>query len=125
MNKLLRITLIVIIGIFVRGLVAYRIWFHNPYHDTLHLDPESIFADKASDNLLIRNATLIDVVAGEAVPNSHLLIRGDTIAEVTAGDKPELMAGTEEAYDARNKYIMPGLFDVHTTSVYACTSAHW
>lgn len=78
MKKLLRIALVVIIGLFVLGFVAYRLWFYNPYHDALRLHPVSIFSEGGSSaGLLIRNATLIDVVAGKAIPHTSLLIQGD------------------------------------------------
>jgi imidazolonepropionase-like amidohydrolase len=113
MKKPFRIVFIVVGGLVVAGLAAYRIWFYNPYEDTLRLDPGVVFSDEASsDRLLIRNATLIDVVAGEALQNAHVLIRGETIANVFADEEPEVPAGTQ-VYDARNKFVMPGLFDMH------------
>ena len=113
MKKLLRIALVVIIGLFVLGFAAYRLWFYNPYHDALRLNPESIFSEGvSSDGLLIRNATLIDVVAGKAIPNTNLLIQGDSIAEVIYGNELEVPASVE-VYEAQNKFIMPGLIDVH------------
>ena len=63
MKKLLRIAFIVISVLFVLDFVAYRIWFYNPYQDTMHLDPESVFGDEASSNgLFIRNTRSIDRV---------------------------------------------------------------
>lgn len=111
--KKLRLTLIVIVGLLVVGFVAYRIWFHNPHSDKLRLDPQSVFTEPDSTHsLFIRNATLIDVESGEAVPNTHILIRGDTIAELLVDEDPDIPAEME-VYDARGKFIMPGLVDVH------------
>jgi len=105
--------LTVVAGLLVLGAVAYRVWFHNPHEDTLRLDAASIFDDAASsDGLLLRGATLIDVVAGESVEHAHVLIRGDAITGVFVGEEPEVPAGTQ-VYDARNKFVMPGLFDMH------------
>lgn len=95
------------------GIVSYHIWFYNEHDDLLHLDATIIFKEQeTSDGLLIRNATLIDVLTGEAISNGHLLIRGDTIAEVFIGEAPEITAELE-VFDARDKFIMPGLFDMH------------
>ncbi len=113
MKRLVRFTLFVLAGLLVLGLIAYRVWFHNPYEDTLHLDPQSIFSDEVTTNgLFLQNAILIDVESGTAIPNSHVVIRGDSIVDVLEGENPDVPDGME-VYDARDKFIMPGLIDVH------------
>lgn len=113
MKKVITISFVAIAVLLVMGAVGYRIWFYNPLQDKLHFDATSIFQEqKAAEGLLIRNATLIDVEAGRAIPNGHLLIRGDTIARVFIGEAPDITPGME-VFDAHNKFIMPGLFDMH------------
>lgn len=113
MKKILAISFVAIAVLVILGLAGYRLWFYNPYPDILRLDATSVFQrQQAAEGLLIQNATLIDVEAGRAIPNGQLLIRGDTIAEVIFGGTPELSPGME-LFDAQNKFIMPGLFDVH------------
>jgi imidazolonepropionase-like amidohydrolase len=113
MKKLLRIFLLIVAGLFVLSVGVYFLWIHNPHHDKLWLDPHLVFVKGNDANtLLIRNATLIDVEAGEAVPDVHLLISGDTIAGVFIGNEPAVAADAT-VYDAGGKFIMPGLTDVH------------
>lgn len=111
--KKYHLIILVITGLFIAGFAAYRVWFHNPYEDVLHLDPQTVFSEgNHSNSLFIRNATLIDVESGEAVPNTHIIIRGDTIAEVLVDGDPAVPEEME-VYDARDQFIMPGLIDVH------------
>jgi imidazolonepropionase-like amidohydrolase len=113
MKKLFRIALIIFIVLFVIGFVGYFKWVYNPYQDKLQIDPQAVFGNNPDSNsLLIRNANMIDVIAGELVTNAHLLIIGDKIAEVFTGKEPLVPAGAQ-IYDARGKFIMPGLTDVH------------
>lgn len=61
--------------------------------------------------LVITNANLLDGVRG-AVGLGTITIRDGRIAEVTTGRSP-LPAGAE-VIDARGRYLLPGLIDVHT-----------
>jgi imidazolonepropionase-like amidohydrolase len=113
MKRLFRIALIIFIVLLIMGFAGYFKWVYNPYQDKLQLDPQAVFGNKQDSNsLLIRNADLIDVMAGEVVQDVHILIRGDTIAEVFAGKEP-VVPTDASVYDARGKFIMPGLTDVH------------
>lgn len=111
--RLLKITLLVVAVLSALAAGAYWLWFRNPYHDTLRIDAQAVFAEgSASNGLLITNATLIDVVAGEAVQDVHVLISDDTINTVSIGSATDVPANIK-VYDARGKFIMPGLIDVH------------
>ena len=113
MKKRFRIAALLLAVLAALIFVVHRVWFYNPHAFSLRLDPESAFQDAVSSNaLLIRNATLVDVVEGTTVRNAHVHIRGDTIAEVVLGEAPEIDANVK-VYDAGNKYVMPGLIDVH------------
>lgn len=113
MKNLFRIALIILIVLLIVGFTGYFGWVYNPHQDKLHLDPQAVFNNKEHSNiLLIRNADLIDVATGKLVEDAHILIQGDTIAEVFTGREPAVP--TEAlVYDARGKFVMPGLTDVH------------
>jgi imidazolonepropionase-like amidohydrolase len=113
MKKLLRIALVSVAILFIVIIIVYRIWFYNPYHDRLYLNPESIFHnDAASNYLLINHATIIDIVSGKAVQDAHILIQGETIVDVFVGDTPDIPTNVK-MLDAQGKFIMPGIIDVH------------
>ncbi|HEY4654051.1 MAG TPA: hypothetical protein VIH22_06035, partial [Cyclobacteriaceae bacterium] len=81
MKKIIKIIAISLAVLALVGLAAYRIWFYNPYEDELRLDPRSVFSEESlPQDILIRNAALIDVVEGRVVPNTHIHIRDDSIA---------------------------------------------
>lgn len=110
----LRIISICLAVLALIGLVAYRIWIYNPYEDKLRLDPRSVFSKESFPReILIRNATLIDVEEGRVVPNTHIHIHGDSIAGIYYDALPDTLKFDLE-YDAQGKYVMPGLIDVHT-----------
>lgn len=100
------------IVLLITGFAGYFKWIYNPHQDELHIDREAFGNKQDANILLIRNANMIDVVAGEVVPDVHLLISGDTIAEVYEQGEEPVVPGAAE-YDARGKFIMPGLTDVH------------
>jgi imidazolonepropionase-like amidohydrolase len=113
MKRLYRIAVMIFIVLLIIGFACYFKWVYNPHQDKLQIDPQAVFGKtQDSNSLLIRNANVINVVAGEVVPDVHLLIRGDTIAEVFAAKDPVVPAGAT-IYDASRKFIMPGLTDVH------------
>ena len=112
MKRIFRIMLIVIACLLILGVVAYLAWFHNPYDEKLRIDPLTVSGANSGRSILIRDATVIDVVAGNAIPNAHILINGDTISEIFIGAHPVTPPDTK-VYDAQGKFIMPGLTDMH------------
>ena len=69
----------------------------------------ALSAAPASD-LLIRNATVIAVDTGRALPHSSILIHGDRIRSV--GPCVHAPRGTR-IVKATGKYVIPGLWDMH------------
>jgi imidazolonepropionase-like amidohydrolase len=61
-------------------------------------------------DILIENATVIDVARGKAIPGSRLLIRNGIIQALETRDIP---AGNAMRIDARGAFIIPGLIDAH------------
>ena len=68
----------------------------------------------ASSDLLIRNATIIDVSSGAAIPHRSILIRGTRIAAI--GDTVHAPKQIR-IVDGNGKFVIPGLWDmrVHLT----------
>jgi len=68
--------------------------------------------EKQNFDLLILNATIIDVETGKLLPNKLIGITKDTIRLVDDMAKRENIKG-EQLLDVKNKYVMPGLWDMH------------
>ncbi|HXB08953.1 MAG TPA: amidohydrolase family protein [Puia sp.] len=63
-------------------------------------------------SLVITNANIVDVAAGKIIRNQLLAISGDTVEAVD----DTKMAGKYQAerhFDAKGKYVLPGLWDMH------------
>jgi hypothetical protein len=70
----------------------------------------SLCSFAASCDVLIRDATVIDVVKGTRLPKCSVLIRGDKIAAVG----PSLSAPKQTlVLDGTGKYLIPGMWDMH------------
>lgn len=65
-----------------------------------------------ASTVVVSGGTLIDGTGREPLPGAMIVIRDGRIAEVTVGGIPGLRAGTE-SIDARGKWIVPGLIDMH------------
>ena len=61
--------------------------------------------------LALTGATVIDVVAGTAVPDAVILIEGDRIAAF--GGRATPVPADAARVDLRGKFVIPGLFDSH------------
>jgi len=63
-------------------------------------------------SLVITNASIIDPATGKITRNQLLAISGDTIKAV---DDTKASAGykADQYFDAKGKYVMPGLWDMH------------
>ncbi|MEW6212251.1 MAG: amidohydrolase family protein, partial [Acidobacteriota bacterium] len=57
--------------------------------------------------------TIIDVVSGSAQPGMTVIITGDRITEVGQTGKIKIPRGAQ-IIDARGKFLIPGLWDMHT-----------
>jgi imidazolonepropionase-like amidohydrolase len=60
--------------------------------------------------IILENATLIDVLAGEPRPGAHVLIEGGTIREVSA---QPIASAAAQRLDLRGRSLLPGLIDAH------------
>lgn len=67
---------------------------------------------KEKFDLLVSNATIVDVESGELVPEQLIGISGDTIRRIDdQGNHDNYEA--EQHLDAESNYVMPGLWDMH------------
>ena len=62
--------------------------------------------------VVVSGGTLIDGTGREPLAGATIVIRDGRVAEVTAGGVAALRAGAD-AIDARGKWIVPGLIDMH------------
>lgn len=69
-------------------------------------------SEKQTADLLILNATIVDVKAGTTEADQLVAISGDTISAVV-GMNERSQYEAKEIFDAENNYLMPGLWDNH------------
>lgn len=74
-----------------------------------------------AQTLTIVHATVIDTVTGRTVPDRTVSIRGNRIVRVTGDTRVPVDEG--QVVDARGKYLMPGLWDMHTHVYFDRTAA--
>jgi imidazolonepropionase-like amidohydrolase len=67
---------------------------------------------KGGDTLVVRGRTLVDGTGGEPLADATLVARDGRVAEVTAG-AVAILGAAAEGIDARGKWIVPGLIDMH------------
>ena len=64
-------------------------------------------------DLLIRHATVVDVAAGRTAPARAIAISGNDIVAVGADASIARRFAARRIVDARGKFVMPGLWDMH------------
>ncbi len=67
-----------------------------------------------TSRVAIRGVTIVDVVRGQLSPDRNVTIAGDRIVSVTAGAG---VAPGALQINGAGKYLMPGLWDMHATSI--------
>jgi imidazolonepropionase-like amidohydrolase len=65
-----------------------------------------------AQTLSITHATVIDTVTGNTHPNTTVVIHGNRITSVVPSTKADPKAG--QVIDATGRYLIPGLWDMHT-----------
>ena len=69
-------------------------------------------APDGADTVVVSGGTLLDGTGREPLAGATIVARDGRVAELTAGGVATLRAGTERI-DARGKWIVPGLIDMH------------
>lgn len=85
----------------------------------------SVMACKAQEvnhNLIIQNVNIIDVETGRVLPNRTVGIDGDKISEIYRTSVVPGEGG--EVIDGSGKYLIPGLWDMHTHYFWNYTSSN-
>lgn len=67
-------------------------------------------------DFLIRNVAVIDVETGTVLQRRDVVLRDRRIASI-GPTQPQRSNGSLIAIDGRGKYLMPGLWDMHTHSL--------
>ncbi|MEO5859786.1 MAG: amidohydrolase family protein [Pyrinomonadaceae bacterium] len=68
----------------------------------------SLFAQQ----IVIRNATVIDVATGQKIPSRTIVVEGGVIKSVAAEGKLKIPK-TSKVVNASGKFVIPGLWDMH------------
>jgi imidazolonepropionase-like amidohydrolase len=71
-----------------------------------------------SDVLAFTHVTVIDATGRPALPEQTVLVKGDRIAAIEKFGKLKLPGGAK-VIDAKGKYMIPGLWDMHVHAVFA------
>ena len=74
-----------------------------------------------AQTLTITHATVIDTVTGKTQPDSTVIINGNRITTVAPSTQLKPTAG--QVIDATGKYLIPGLWDMHTHVYFDSTAA--
>ena len=78
--------------------------------------PSNSTPEKAA-SVAITGGTLIDVRAGEQIKDSVIVVEGDRIQQVGKAGEVKIPQNAQ-VIDARGKWIIPGLMDMHTHIAY-------
>lgn len=76
-------------------------------------DPPADGASEPSRDVALIHATVIDVTTDQPRPDHTVLISGDSIVAVGPDDSVDVPAGAR-VIDATGRYLVPGLWDIHT-----------
>jgi len=68
---------------------------------------------QSASSIAFRGVTVVDVTGGPSRPGQTVLISGNRIVAVGASRDVRVPSGTR-VVDARGKYVIPGLWDLHT-----------
>jgi hypothetical protein len=71
--------------------------------------------DGLSKDIIIKDVSIVDVQNGKIIPNQDIIVQNGRISSIEAeSTKPH--AASLHVVDGRNKYLSPGLWDMHTHS---------
>ncbi|WP_027077802.1 amidohydrolase family protein [Maribacter antarcticus] len=96
------------------GVTSYLFWFHNTEEHVLKLKPSEVYSPNKSNSYLITNANIIDVEAGVVLKNKHLIIQNGVFKQIFEGQVSDSLKTIYKVIDAKNRYLMPGMIDMHT-----------
>lgn len=114
MKKILKVISIILGVLLLAGVSAYFIWFYNTEEHTLKLNPAKVYTDQNNSQYLITNANVVDVELGVIQENRNLIIRDGAFIRIFEGVIPDSLIENYTVIYAKNRYLMPGMIDMHT-----------
>ncbi|PQJ77301.1 amidohydrolase family protein [Polaribacter glomeratus] len=114
MRKVLKFIGIVVGVLLLIGVTGYFVWFHNSEKHVLKLQASLVYSPDKSSGFLITNANIIDVEAGIVLKNQHLIIENGVFKQIFEGQISDSLKASYKIVDAKNRYLMPGMIDMHT-----------
>jgi imidazolonepropionase-like amidohydrolase len=114
MRKVLKFIGIVVGVLLLIGVTGYFVWFHNSEKHVLKLEASQVYSPDKSSSFLITNANIIDVEAGMVLKNQHLIIENGVFKQIFEGQISDSLKANYKIVDAKNRYLMPGMIDMHT-----------
>src|SRR5690349_10694208 len=86
----------------------------------------ALLAAPAQDSavVLIRDATVVHARSPSVIPHRDIVVRGNRIADVRATGSGKIPKGAK-VVDARGKFLIPGLWDMHTHTLTADRVPTW
>jgi imidazolonepropionase-like amidohydrolase len=100
--------------LFLIGITGYFVWFHNSEEHILKLKASEVYSPEKGNSYLITNANIIDVEAGSVLENQNLIIENGVFKQIFEGQVPDSLKASYKIVDAKNRYLMPGMIDMHT-----------
>ena len=79
--------------------------------------------DKQPQHTAFNHVNVVDVNSGEVLRDMSILVEGNTIKAVTPSQSATIPDGYKKI-DARGKYVIPGLWDMHTHSIKVSPQIH-
>lgn len=114
MKKILKFTGILLAVLLIIGVTSYFVWFHNSEVHTLKLQASKVYSPDKNNQYLITNANIIDVEGGSVHKNQNLIIQQGVFKHIFEGEVPDSLKTDYEIIDAKDRYLMPGMIDMHT-----------
>ena len=71
----------------------------------------------SQDSYAIKNVSVITMTKGEVLPDQTVIVEKGIIRNISPSAKTELGKGVK-VIDGRGKFLIPGLFDMHTHFLY-------
>lgn len=113
MKKVLKFIGVLLGVFFAIGIISYFVWFHNSEEHLLKLVASEVYSLDKNKSYLITNANIIDVEAGIVLKKQNLIIQNGVFKQIFEGHLPDSLKTKYKIIDAENRYLMPGMIDMH------------
>jgi len=79
--------------------------------------------EKQQHNIVFNHVNVVDVQSGEVLNDMSILIEANTIKAVTPSKDVDVPSGYKQ-FDGKGKFVIPGLWDMHTHSIKVSPQIH-